>query len=78
LLDIARIEAGHIKIFKRNLDIVALTRLITESVSMFADLKGVQLLFYSNIDKKIIAMMKKNMNGLCLTCSQMQLNLPQR
>lgn len=55
LLDIARIEAGHIKIFKRNLDIVALTRLITESVSMFADLKGVQLLFYSNIDKKIIA-----------------------
>jgi len=45
---------------------------------MFADLKGVQLLFYSNIDKKIIAIDEENMNGLCLTCSQMQLNLPQR
>jgi len=55
LLDIARIEAGHIKIFKKNMDIVAVTRLITESVSMFADLKGVKLFFYSDINKKIIA-----------------------
>jgi len=55
LLDIAKIEAGYIKILKKNLDIVAMTRLITESVSMFAELKGVKLLFYSNINKKIIA-----------------------
>ncbi|WP_265444677.1 sensor histidine kinase [Acetivibrio straminisolvens] len=55
LLDIARIEAGHIKLFKRNQDIVAITRLITESVSMFADLKGVELLFSSDINKKVIA-----------------------
>jgi PAS domain S-box-containing protein len=54
LLDISRINAGHMKTKKRNVDIVQVTRLITESIAVFAEQKGIRLLFSSTLKEKII------------------------
>ncbi|AKL96030.1 signal transduction histidine kinase [Clostridium aceticum] len=50
LLDITRYNAGHMKLHKRNLDIVFLSRSITESVLIFANQKGVGIYFSSSIE----------------------------
>lgn len=54
LLDITRLNAGHINIHKVNIDIVFLTKAITESVHTYAIQKGVNLTFVSSLDKKVI------------------------
>lgn len=54
LLDITRINAGHFKICKTNTDIVALTRAITESITVFAEQKRIKLSFSSTLKKKVI------------------------
>ncbi len=54
LLDITKAEAGYIKIHKRNMDIVFLTKAITESVSIYAKEKGIDLKFSSLLEKSII------------------------
>lgn len=54
LLDITRINASHIKINKRNLDIVFLTKAITKSVRLYAQQKSVKLTFTSTFGHKII------------------------
>lgn len=54
LLDITRADAGRIKINKKNLDIVFLTKAITESVQAYASQKGISLEFMSRLDKRII------------------------
>jgi PAS domain S-box-containing protein len=54
LLDITRANAGCIKIHKKNMDIVFLTREITGSVHQYASLKGVELSFVSTVKKKVI------------------------
>lgn len=54
LLDITRAKARHIKINKKNIDIVFLTKAITESVYTFALQKGVSLSFESSISKEVI------------------------
>lgn len=56
LLDIIRINAGHLKVNKKNLDIVALTGLLTESISVFAEQKGIRLEFSSTVESMIIGM----------------------
>jgi signal transduction histidine kinase/PAS domain-containing protein len=55
LLDITRTNSGHIKINKRNIDIVLLTKSITESVYQYAGQKGVEISFVSSFQKKVIA-----------------------
>lgn len=55
LLDIVRADAGYLKVYKKNIDIVKLTRYITESVSIYANQKDINLNFISNIQSKIIA-----------------------
>ncbi len=55
LLDITRINAGIIKINLKNIDIVLMTRTITESIMIFAEQKGIRLLFSSTLKEKIIA-----------------------
>lgn len=55
LLDITRYSAGHIKLQRQNLDIVYLSRAITESVKPFAAQKEVNLYFFSEIEHKEIA-----------------------
>jgi signal transduction histidine kinase len=54
ILDITRANAGRINVNKRNVDIVFLTKAITESVNAYASKKGVQVLFTSTISRKII------------------------
>ena len=53
LLDITRMNAGHLKINKTNIDIVLFTRSITESIAIFAEQKCIKLSFFSPL-KKII------------------------
>lgn len=55
LLDITRADAGRIKINKKNIDIVFLTKAITESVHNYAFQKGINLTFSSSIEERIIA-----------------------
>ncbi|HEX9062126.1 MAG TPA: ATP-binding protein [Clostridia bacterium] len=54
LLDITRADAGHLKVNKTNIDIVQLTRSITESIRVFAEQKSIKLSFSSSIRKKVI------------------------
>lgn len=54
LLDITRANSGNIKINKKNIDIVHLTKSITESVNTYALQKGVSVTFISSIAKKIV------------------------
>lgn len=54
LLDITRANAGRIKINKKNIDIVFLTKAITESVYDYAAQKGVMVSLRSLFKKKII------------------------
>lgn len=54
LLDITRVDAGRINMHKKNIDIVFLTKAITESVYEYASRKGVNVTFVSKISKRII------------------------
>ena len=54
LLDITRINAGHLKINKKDMDIVLLTKSITESITIFAEQKSIKLSFSSTLRKKVI------------------------
>ncbi|MDD7794417.1 PAS domain-containing sensor histidine kinase [Clostridium sp. 'White wine YQ'] len=55
LLDITRVNAGHIKINKKNIDIVFLSKAITESVCEYAFQKGVKVTFITSFKKKVVA-----------------------
>jgi signal transduction histidine kinase len=54
LLEINRANAGQIKIHKKNLDIVFLTKAIIESVYLYAQQKDIKLVFVSTFGHKII------------------------
>lgn len=54
ILEIAKINSGQIKLKKRNVDIVFLTKAITESVAFFAQKKGVEILFNSKLPQRVI------------------------
>jgi signal transduction histidine kinase len=54
LLDITRINSGSIRINKRNIDIVFLTKAITESVQAYASQKGINIQFITSLKEKII------------------------
>lgn len=54
LLDITRGTADQIRLHKRSVDIVLLTRLITDSVKIYAAQKNLQITFLSDFDKKLI------------------------
>jgi signal transduction histidine kinase len=56
LLDITGVKAGNIKLNMKNLDIVYITSSIIESVSIYAEQKGVNLSFESDCDIRIVAM----------------------
>lgn len=55
LLDITRVNAGTIKVYKRNLDIVSLTRSIVESVQLYAKQKEIKLSFNYFLASKVTA-----------------------
>jgi signal transduction histidine kinase len=54
LLDITRANSGHMKVNRRNCDIVFLTKSISESVYQYASQKGVEITFLSSLEKKVI------------------------
>lgn len=56
VLDIARLNAGGLKINRQNIDIVALAREITESVRLYAQQKHINLKFDSVMNSKIMAL----------------------
>lgn len=56
LLDITRANAGSIKVNKKNIDIVFITKSIIESVYEFSSQKGISVTFESLFSEKIIAL----------------------
>lgn len=56
LLDITCVQAGHIKVYKKDLDIVFITNSIMESVRVYAQQKGVNINFKADQKEKIIAL----------------------
>lgn len=56
LLDISRADSGYLKLNRVNLDIISVTKVISESVSLFAEKKGIKLIFSSEFNEKIIAL----------------------
>ncbi|WP_051624348.1 PAS domain-containing sensor histidine kinase [Clostridium akagii] len=55
LLDITRAEAGYLKTYRKNYDIVNTTNVIIESINSFAASKNIAVIFKSDLDKKTIA-----------------------
>lgn len=56
LLDITRINAGHLKINRKNSDIVFLTRAIIESVGLYARQKELFLQFLPDMEHRVIGL----------------------
>ena len=54
LLDITKINAGQLKLKKRNIDIVFLARAITESVAIYAQQKDVEIVFATKLTQRVI------------------------
>lgn len=54
LLDITRANSGHMKVNRKNCDIVFLTKAISESVYQYASQKGVSITFLTTLEKKVI------------------------
>ncbi|HHW48355.1 MAG TPA: PAS domain-containing sensor histidine kinase [Clostridiaceae bacterium] len=55
LLEITRAENGYLKLHKKNVDIVLLTKEIIESVLQYSRGKNINLSFHSSLGKKVIA-----------------------
>ncbi len=55
LLDITRYNAGHIKLYKENLDIIFLTNSIINSVDLFSRQKGIELKFFPEHETIVMA-----------------------
>lgn len=66
LLDITRIKADRLNLHKKNIDIVGLTREITESVNIYAQQKGIKLTFTSTFGQKVIAIDEEKFDRILL------------
>lgn len=55
LLDITRAEAGYLKVYRKNYDIISMTKAIIESINPFATSKNIRIIFNSDLVEKIIA-----------------------
>jgi signal transduction histidine kinase/PAS domain-containing protein len=56
LLDITRAEAGYLKVYRKNHDIVSVTRAIVYSIKPFAEDKNIRLRFRSSLKEKIVSL----------------------
>ncbi|MGB7605970.1 MAG: HAMP domain-containing sensor histidine kinase, partial [Lutisporaceae bacterium] len=56
LLDITCVQAGHIKVNMKDLDIIFITNTIMESVRVYAQQKGVNIYFKADQKEKVIAL----------------------
>jgi len=66
LLDITRVQSGNIKIHKKNVDIVFISKSIVESVSLYAQQKLIKLEFVTTLKEKIIGMDEEKYERLLL------------
>lgn len=55
LLDVTRAESGYLKTYRRNFDMVSMTRAIIESIKQYACSKNIHVSFSSNVPEKILA-----------------------
>ena len=55
LLDVTRLNSGQFKLKMKNIDIVFLTKVITQSVELYSNQKNIKLSFKSNVDCKTIS-----------------------
>jgi len=55
LLDVMKAESGYLRGNKNNIDIVLLTQAITQSVMLYAEEKGLAVVFSTSITSKIIS-----------------------
>ncbi len=56
LLDITKIKAGQMKVNMKNVDIISMTREITESIRVYSQQKNIHLAFCSDLDRKVMQM----------------------
>ena len=56
LLDVTRMNSEEIKLNMKNIDIVFLSKIITQSVELYVNQKNIKISFKSNIKSKIISM----------------------
>ena len=55
LLDVTRLNSGQFKLNMKNIDIVFLTKVITQSVELYSNQKKIKLSFKSNVESKTIS-----------------------
>jgi PAS domain S-box-containing protein len=56
LLDIARVSKGFSTVHKRNVDIVSVTQLVTDSINVYAQQNKIDLSFLSTLKQKVIGL----------------------
>lgn len=56
ILDNTRVNSGYFRLNKTSVDLVQLTRMITDSISVFAERKRIRLTFSSAIDQAVLEM----------------------
>ncbi|WP_160692134.1 ATP-binding protein [Clostridium sp. C2-6-12] len=66
LLDVTKMNSGQTKLNMKNIDIVFLSRAITESIELYADQKDIDVYFESNLESKIINMDEEKFERILL------------
>ena len=55
LIDITKLDTGYFKIYKHNYDIVSMLENITQSVAQYIEGKGLNLIFDTDVEEKVMA-----------------------
>lgn len=66
LLDITKLNSGNFKLNMKNIDIVFLTEVITESAELYADQKNIKIYFSSNMKSKTISIDEEKFERIIL------------
>lgn len=56
LLDISRADSGYLKINRKNIDLVEVTRVIIDSIELYAKEKGIEIIFKAAVTPMIMAL----------------------
>jgi signal transduction histidine kinase len=55
LIDITKLDSGYLKLYPCNYDIINVVENITQSVAQYIEGKGINLIFDTNVEEKILA-----------------------
>ena len=75
LLDLRKIEEGHLTMEWTQGDIVKFLRKIYKSFELYAEKRNINLTFHSNIEQFLLILMQINLIKLFLTLCPMHLNI---